>query len=135
MTGFRDIIGIIVGRNIEFRRRQLGIADQQFSRCLGIELEVLKKYESGALLVDAKLLLTIGQILDAPPQYFFSVKDRVEANPVYPEAPIVNFEKDRALFLKDGVALNRAFARISNPKNRKTLIDIASALADIDRLS
>jgi hypothetical protein len=37
--------------------------------------------------------------------------------------------------LKEGVALNRAFARISKPKNRKILVDIALALADIDRLS
>jgi transcriptional regulator with XRE-family HTH domain len=135
MTGFRDITGIIMGRNIEFRRRQLGITDDQFSKCLGIELDVLKKYESGALRVDAKLLLAIGQILDAPPQYFFSVKDHVDIKLALSEAPDVDFEKDRALFLKEGVALNRAFARISSSKNRKALVDIALALADIDRLS
>jgi hypothetical protein len=47
---------------------------------LGIERDVLKKYESGALLVDAKLLLSIGQILDAQPQYFFSLERLVDIN-------------------------------------------------------
>jgi hypothetical protein len=98
-------------------------------------LDVLKKYESGALRVDAKLLLTIGQILDAPPQYFFSIKDHFEANLALSELRDVDLEEDRAVFLKEGVALNRAFARISKPKNRKILVDIALALADIDRLS
>jgi transcriptional regulator with XRE-family HTH domain len=135
MTGFRDTTGIIIGQNIAFRRHQLGITEGQFSKCLGIELDVLKEYESGALRVDAKLLLTIGQILDAPPQYFFSIKHHANANLAFSDAPVVNFEKDRALFLKDGVALNRAFARIGNSKNRKALVDIALALADIDRLS
>jgi transcriptional regulator with XRE-family HTH domain len=135
MTGFQDIAGIIIGRNIEFRRRQLGITDEQFSKCLGIELDLLKKYESGALRVDAKLLLSIGQILDALPQYFFSIRDYVATNPTFSETADVSFEKSRALFLKEGVALNRAFARISKSKNRKTLIDIALALADIESIS
>jgi transcriptional regulator with XRE-family HTH domain len=135
MTGFRDITAIIIGRNIEFRRLQLGITDDQFSKCLGIELDVLKKYEAGALRVDAKLLLTIAQILDTPPQYFFSVKDHVDGSLAFSEAPDVDLEKDRAVFLKEGVALNRAFARITKSKNRKALVDIALALADIDRLA
>jgi transcriptional regulator with XRE-family HTH domain len=134
MTRFRDITGIIIGRNIEFRRRQLGITDDQFSKCLGIELDVLKKYESGVLRVNAKLLLTIGQILDTPPQYFFSIKDPLDANLPCPEASDGSFEKDRARFLREGMALNRAFVRISNSENRKALVDIALALADIDRL-
>jgi transcriptional regulator with XRE-family HTH domain len=133
MAGFRDITGVIIGRNIKFRRRQLGITDEQFSQCLGIERDVLKKYESGALRVDAKLLLSIGQILDAQPQYFFSLERLVDINLI--DAPDISYEKNRALFLEQGVTLNLAFARISKSKNRKVLINIAVALADIDRLS
>jgi transcriptional regulator with XRE-family HTH domain len=133
MPEFQDAIGVIIGRNIEFRRRQLGITDEQFSRCLGIELDLLKKYESGAAQVNAKLLLSIGQILDAQPQYFFSVERHIDMNLF--DAPDTSFETNRALFLEQGVALNRAFARIGKSKNRKVLIDIAVALADIERLS
>ncbi len=135
MTGFQDITRVIIGRNIEFRRRQLGITDEQFSKCLDIELAVLKKYETGALPVNAKLLLSIGQILDVPPQYFFSVKDHAVGGLPFSEVRDLNYEKNRERFLEEGVALNRAFARIRKSSNRKVLIDIAVALADIDRLA
>jgi transcriptional regulator with XRE-family HTH domain len=135
MTGSQDITGAIIGRNVGFRRRQLGITDEQFSKCLGIELDVLSKYESGALRIDAKLLLSISQILDSPPQYFFSNSNGAVANLLSSESLENKIENNRTLFLREGVALNRAFARISESKNRKVLIDIALALADIDRLS
>jgi transcriptional regulator with XRE-family HTH domain len=135
MTKFRDVVGDIVGRNITLRRQQLGITREQFSRCLGVESSVLDQYETGDRRVDAKLLLSIGMILDVPPTYFFSNCERKDIPLAGPDKLEPDYANDRELFLREGVALNHAFARISNSANRQKLIEIALALAEIDRIS
>ncbi len=133
MTKIQDIVGAIVGRNIALRRHQLGISEEQFSQCLGVDRDVLTQYESGARRVNAKLLLSIGMILDVAPTYFFARENTDAETPLH-KAQRDEFKADRELFLQEGVALNRAFARIGKSKSRQVLIDIALALAEIDRV-
>jgi len=131
MTQGRDVIAVI-GKNIAFRRAQLGISLEQLSDGLAIEPRLLADFEAGARRIDAKALLALGQILDVPPQYFFAEPATGSLREDDGAACMSDFENNRSQFIKDGIRLNQAFAGIRNSQNRQILIDIAKALADLD---
>jgi transcriptional regulator with XRE-family HTH domain len=132
MTQGRDVLGAVIGKNIAFRRAQLGISLEQLSDGLAIEPCLMADFESGARRIDAKALLALGQILDVPPQYFFAEPATVSRREDGGPACMSDFEINRSQFIKDGIRLNQAFAGIRNSQNRQALIDIAKALASLD---
>jgi transcriptional regulator with XRE-family HTH domain len=137
MTQVRDAIGAVIGRNIAFRRAELGFSLEQLSDGLAIEPSLMADYESGAQRIDAKDLLALGRILDVPPQYFFAETGMGRSGMGSGRedtgaARMSDFENSRRQFIKDGIRLNQAFAGIRNSQNRQILIDIARALANID---
>ena len=128
----RDVIGAVIGRNIAVRRKQLGISLEQLSDSLSLRADLLAEYEAGARRVDAKLLLSLGQILDVSPQYFFTLPDDIGQDKSWQVNYLKEYENNRSAFVKDGIRLNQAFARIRSPANRQLIIDIARAIADSD---
>jgi transcriptional regulator with XRE-family HTH domain len=119
-------IDIHVGSRIRLRRNILGMSQEKLGESLGITFQQIQKYEKGTNRVGASRLQAISQILEVPPAFFFENAPggtdgmMEESQTTY----VVDF-----LSSSEGVQLNRAFARIEDPKIRRKVIDLVRALA------
>lgn len=59
-----------IGARIRGRREALGMTQSQLGAALGLSFQQLQKYESGANRVSTSRLLTIAEVLQAPPSDF-----------------------------------------------------------------
>ncbi len=115
-----------VGSRVRMRRKMLGLSQEKLGEELGITFQQVQKYEKGANRIGASRLQTISQILEVPIGYFF------------PQEPAVaggmgeNSQSDYVsdfMMSSEGIELNRAFARIKDPKLRRKVIDLVRTMA------
>lgn len=121
---------VYVGGRIRLRRNMLGMSQEKLGESLGITFQQIQKYEKGTNRVGASRLQAIAQILSVPVAFFF------EDAPGADGGEHKGLAEDSSSFVVDflssaeGLQLNRAFARISNPKVRRKVIELAKVLAD-----
>src|SRR5690606_38647660 len=119
---------------IRLRRNMLGISQERLGESLGVTFQQIQKYEKGSNRVGASRLQAISSILNAPVSFFF------EGGPgSNPEGGKGGFAEDGQtgyvvdfLSTPDGLQLNRAFVKISDPNVRKRIVDLVKSLADED---
>jgi transcriptional regulator with XRE-family HTH domain len=121
-------IDIHVGGRIRLRRNMLGISQEKLGENLGITFQQIQKYEKGTNRVGASRLQAISSVLEVPVAFFFEDA---------PGAPSANFSEDASttyvvdfLSSTEGLRLNRAFVKITDPKVRNRIIELVRALAD-----
>ncbi|MEO3384832.1 helix-turn-helix transcriptional regulator [Mesorhizobium sp. CAU 1741] len=121
-------IDIHVGGRIRLRRNMLGMSQEKLGESLGITFQQIQKYEKGTNRVGASRLQAIASILEVPVSFFF--EDAPGGNPQgLAEESSTTYVVD-FLSSTEGLRLNRAFVRISDPKVRSKIIDLVRALAD-----
>lgn len=121
-------IDVHVGGRIRLRRNMLGMSQERLGEQLGITFQQVQKYEKGTNRVGASRLQAISSILEVPAAYFFENAPGAAATGLEEEHQpnyVVDF-----LSSSEGLKLNRAFVRISDPKVRGRIIDLVRALAD-----
>lgn len=126
-------IDVHVGGRIRMRRNMLGMSQEKLGESLGITFQQVQKYEKGTNRVGASRLQDISSILNAPVSFFFD--DAPTKEPATPRAPAEEGPNTLAMEFcstAEGLALNRAFVKISNPKIRKRIIDLVKTLGDED---
>ncbi|APG83213.1 helix-turn-helix domain-containing protein [Sinorhizobium americanum] len=122
-------IDIHVGSRIRLRRTMLGMSQEKLGESLGITFQQIQKYEKGTNRVGASRLQNISSILNVPVSFFFEdAPGEGGAGPGMGEAPSSNYVVD-FLSSSEGLQLNRAFVKISDPKVRRKLVDLVKALA------
>lgn len=121
-------IDVHVGARIRLRRNILGMSQERLGESLGITFQQVQKYEKGTNRVGASRLQAIARILGAPVAFFFEDAPGRELSPGMAEdatdyvAEIPN--------TAEGIQLNRAFVRISDPKVRRRVLDLVKALSE-----
>lgn len=121
-------IDVHVGSRIRLRRNMLGISQEKLGESLGITFQQIQKYEKGTNRVGASRLQAIASILNAPVSFFFEGAPGEDGS-----AP--GFAEEGSTFVTDflstseGIQLNRAFVKISDPKVRRKVLDLVKALA------
>ena len=120
-----------VGGRIRLRRNMLGMSQEKLGESLGITFQQIQKYEKGTNRVGASRLQAIASILSVPVAFFFEDAPGSEGSEHkgLSEDSSTSFVVD-FLSSAEGLQLNRAFARISNPKVRRKVIELAKVLAD-----
>lgn len=120
-----------VGGRIRLRRNMLGMSQEKLGESLGITFQQIQKYEKGTNRVGASRLQAIASILSVPVAFFFEDAPGADGseNKGLAEDSSTSFVVD-FLSSAEGLQLNRAFARISNPKVRRKVIELAKVLAD-----
>lgn len=119
-----------VGSRIRLRRNMIGLSQEKLGESLGITFQQIQKYEKGTNRVGASRLQAISEILGVPVSFFFEDVPGADN-----DSPRGFAEESSTAFVVDflssaeGVQLNRAFARISDPKIRRKLIELAKVLA------
>lgn len=122
-------IDIHVGSRIRLRRTMLGMSQEKLGDALGITFQQIQKYEKGTNRVGASRLQNISGILNAPVSFFFedAPGDSSIGQGGLSEASGSNYVVD-FLSSSEGLQLNRAFLKISDPKVRRRIVDLVKAL-------
>jgi transcriptional regulator with XRE-family HTH domain len=118
-----------VGSRIRLRRNMLGMSQEKLGDNLGITFQQIQKYEKGTNRVGASRLQAIATILNVPPAFFF------EDLPGHQAGAAGGLAEDASTMSAmdfvtsaEGLQLNRAFVRISDPKVRRRIIDLVKSL-------
>jgi transcriptional regulator with XRE-family HTH domain len=115
-----------VGSRVRMRRIMLGMSQEKLGEALGLTFQ---KYEKGTNRVGASRIQQISEILQVPVSFLFEggpsgaasaggFSD--SASPAY----ISDF-----LATSEGLALTRAFTRISDAKLRRSIVDMVEQIA------
>ncbi|AUW40438.1 XRE family transcriptional regulator [Rhizobium ruizarguesonis] len=122
-------IDIHVGSRIRLRRTMLGMSQEKLGESLGITFQQIQKYEKGTNRVGASRLQNISNILNVPVSFFFEdAPGEHSAGGGGMEASSSNYVVD-FLSSSEGLQLNRAFVKISDPKVRRKVVELVKALA------
>ena len=107
----------------------LGVSQEKLGESLGITFQQIQKYEKGTNRVGASRLQAIASILNTPVSFFF------EGAPGEGGTPQGGFAEENSTYVADflnsseGIQLNRAFVKITDPKVRRRVLDLVKALA------
>ncbi len=124
-----------VGSRVRLRRNMLGMSQEKLGESLGITFQQIQKYEKGANRVGASRLQAIAQVLGVPVAFFFENAPGLEPETLsgFAEEPINSAAFDFCTSA-EGLQLNRAFVRISDPKVRRQIIELVKSLSDKDAM-
>src|SRR4051794_41913353 len=125
-------IDLPVGSRVRQRRMQLGMSQELLAEQLGITVPQVQKYEKGVNRIGASRLHKIAGLLGVPIGAFFEVHTgdqacEPEAGGAEPGQPDPSVFADR-----ETIALALAFSRITRPQLRRSLIELARAVAHLD---
>ena len=128
-------IDIHVGSRVRLQRMLRGISQEKLGERLGLTFQQVQKYEKGVNRIGASRLFDLANVLGVPIQFFYddapSMEPRVAAQPGFadrvPDAYVFEFLNSR-----EGLELNRAFAKISDPKTRRAVVELVRAIGNDD---
>jgi len=121
-----------VGARVRMRRMLLGMSQEKLGEALGLTFQQVQKYEKGTNRISASRLQQISETLNIPLAFFFAgapVSDGA-ANPGFAEAGGEDTFATDFVMTAEGLSLNRAFAKISDPKIRKKIVDLVTTIAE-----
>ena len=108
----------------------LGLSQERLGESLGITFQQIQKYEKGTNRVGASRLQAIASILSTPVSFFFE-----GAPEEGDEGGAGKLSEDSTPYVADflssseGIQLNRAFVKITDPKIRRKVLELVKALA------
>jgi len=124
-----------VGERVRMRRMLLGMSQERLGEKLGLTFQQVQKYEKGVNRIGASRLFDLAQVLGVPIQYFYdsmssAVSGHVSA-PGFADKPGDTYVAD-FLSSRDSVELNKAFARITDARIRRSIVDMVRSIAGED---
>lgn len=135
MTKVPNPIDRHVGARVRMRRMMIGMSQERLGEALGLTFQQVQKYEKGTNRISASRLQQISETLNIPLAFFFKGAPVAEGGAVNggfaESAPEEGYASDFVM-TAEGLSLNRAFARITDPKVRKRIVDLIVALAEGD---
>jgi transcriptional regulator with XRE-family HTH domain len=118
-----------VGSRVRMRRMMISMSQEKLGEKLGITFQQIQKYEKGTNRVGASRLQQIANVLGVPVGFFFEGAPNVDASTGgFSESASPAYVSD-FLATSDGLALTKAFMKITDSKVRRRIVDLAEALA------
>jgi transcriptional regulator with XRE-family HTH domain len=111
-----------VGERLRLRRRLLGLSQEELAARLGLALQQVQKYETGANRVSASRLYQLGRVLEVPVAWFFESMPDDVVDAVRPAEAAVKHEEA-------ALELVRLYALIGDERLRRKLYEIARDFA------
>ena len=113
----------------------LGMSQERLGEKLGLTFQQVQKYEKGVNRIGASRLFELSRVLGVSVSFFYDeapdhmlAASETAAIPGFAEMPAESYASD-FLSSREGLELNKAFARISDPKIRRTIVDLVRSLA------
>jgi len=124
-----------VGERVRMRRMLLGMSQERLGEELGLTCQQVQKCEKGVNRIGASRLFDLAQVLGVPIQYFYdSMSTAVSGHlsaPGFADKPGDTYVAD-FLSSRDSVELNKAFARITDARIRRSIVDMVRSIAGED---
>src|SRR5271155_1613075 len=120
-----------VGARVRMRRMMLSMSQEKLGNALGLTFQQVQKYEKGTNRIGASRLQQMSHILQVPVSFFFEGAPAVATTVRLEgmgEAPSPAYVSD-FLATSDGLALTKAFTRISDSKLRRRIVDLVEQIA------
>ena len=118
-----------VGSRVRMRRIMLGMSQEKLGEALGLTFQQVQKYEKGTNRVGASRIQQISEILQVPVSFLF------EGGPSG-TMPAGSFSEGTSpayvsdfLATTEGLALTRAFTRITDAKLRRSIVELVEQIA------
>lgn len=128
-------VDIHVGSRVRLRRMLLGLSQEKLGEHLGLTFQQIQKYEKGVNRIGASRLFDLAQVLGVPVQFFYDEAPGFEAAapaaPGFAERPAESYVLE-FLNSREGLELNKAFVRITDPAVRRSVIELVRSLAGED---
>lgn len=112
-----------VGQRIRMRRMMRSMSQEKLADELGLSFQQVQKYEKGTNRVSAGRLVQIANVLVVPVTFFF------DGAPGYGEHKNTSKLEGQFFALQGAAELAGHFVDVTNPADRRALINIASSLA------
>ena len=118
-----------VGSRVRMRRIMLGMSQEKLGEALGLTFQQVQKYEKGTNRVGASRIQQISEILQVPVSFLF------EGGPSGVPGPDGFAKAHRPSYVSDflatseGLALTKAFTRITDSKMRRSIVDLVEQIA------
>jgi len=113
-----------VGLRIREARLSTGLSQEKLAKHLGVTFQQLQKYENGRNRISPSKLQVIARVVQMPPAWFF---DGQGAHPTMDDG---TRELRSFAISREGLELNRAFARLTDPRMRRRILALVKHLAD-----
>src|SRR5258707_9803565 len=108
-----------VGSRVRMRRIMLGMSQEKLGEALGLTFQQIQKYEKGTNRVGASRIQQISEILRVPVSFLF--EGGPSSTEGFIDGPSPAYVSD-FLATSEGVALTRAFTRITDAKLRRSIV-------------
>lgn len=121
-----------VGKRLRIRRKMLSLSQTMLGESISLTFQQIQKYERGANRIGASRLFELSEVLDVPVSYFFDdLPDEVSqsTNAGVKTAGEIAPLTENALFEPVSVDLLRAYSSIDDAQTRKSMFNLAKALA------
>lgn len=122
-----------VGSRVRMQRMLVGMSQEKLGEALSLTFQQVQKYEKGTNRIGASRLQQISQVLGVPVDFFFTDAP-VPGNGAggFAEVSSTAYVAD-FLSTSEGVQLTKSFVRIRDPKVRRRIVDLVTALAGEER--
>ena len=118
-----------VGSRVRMRRIMLGMSQEKLGLALGLTFQQVQKYEKGTNRVGASRIQQISEILEVPVSFLFDGGPSGRPNGEgFGEAASPAYVSD-FLATSEGLALTRAFTRITDAKLRRSIVEMVEQVA------
>jgi transcriptional regulator with XRE-family HTH domain len=110
----------------------IGMSQEKLGEALSLTFQQVQKYEKGTNRISASRLQQISETLNIPLAYFFKGAPVAEGsvNSGFAESGSDEGYASDFIMTAEGLSLNRAFARITDAKIRKRIVDLIVTLAE-----
>lgn len=120
-----DALVIYVGRRLKSRRLSLKLTQQELGNKLDISSQQVQKYESGANVVNLRMLEKISNVLGVPIEYF--IKGYTQDDCIIRDENKIVFEDD--ILEKESALLSKYFKKINDDDVRKKILNLVKSLS------
>jgi transcriptional regulator with XRE-family HTH domain len=111
------------------RRLMVGMSQGRLGEALDVTFQQIQKYEKGTNRIGASRLQQLARVLEVPPAFFFEGAPSSDPGKPMLAEPAASAYVVDFLSTSEGLQLNRAFAQIRDPKVRKRVLDLVTALS------
>lgn len=125
-------IDVHVGTRVRMRRMLLSMSQEKLGELLGLTFQQVQKYEKGVNRIGASRLYELSKVLSVNVEYFFEEMDAsledCAASAGASSGTEINYVSD-VLSSRDGLEMAKAFSRISDPRQRRAIVDLIKSIA------
>ena len=118
-----------VGSRVRMRRIMLGMSQEKLGEALGLTFQQVRKYEKGTNRVGASRIQQIAEILQIPVSFLFEGGPSARAGSTQTDGTASPAYVSDFLATSEGLALTRAFTRITDAKLRRSIVEMVEQIA------